>query len=44
MQKQLFLLVFTALFHTTGHGQEVYKQPNAPIDARVADLLSRMNT
>lgn len=44
MKKQLvFLILFTILF-MKAHGQDVYKQPNAPVESRVADLLGRMTT
>lgn len=45
MRKFLYLLfIGTVLFAIRGRGQEVYKQPAAPIESRVADLLARMTT
>ena len=44
MQKKIYLLLaFAALFHSVAVSQEIYKQPHAPIEARISDLLSRMN-
>lgn len=44
MQKKIYLLLaFAALFHTVAVSQEIYKQPHAPIEDRINDLLSRMN-
>jgi len=44
MQKQIVFLILLTILFMKAHGQEVYKQPNAPVESRVADLLGRMTT
>ena len=41
MKNFCFVPVFLLLFFNFGHAQ-VYKDPNAPIEKRIDDLVSRM--